>query len=613
VSFKVAEQQLHKADQKQDTNQTITNKPYSVWGGSHRTDHRRAAKEPARSNIPGRLMAVTATGPIYKSRADLIVLPVSVGLAFTQELAARAVNPKAHVLSSGANRVSGDTARSAWSKTCGFMAGALVGASPRARLMFLSQVLTYVRRQGNVNGIEPILGAAVNAAWPWIDQESLERVLTLTTRYMKESEFAASLSIPVVDPNTRTFTVFAPGALAKIDPNEWLDWRVLTHDGFGAPSQSGANPAGNDLNDLADRLLGSRRPNLDGLKGADGNGPGSNLGGNDLNDLVDRLLGSRRPNLDGLKGADGNGLGSNLGGSDLNDLVDRLLGSRGPNLGGLRGADGNGPRSGDQSGFDLYGRGGPLGPGMPGHRGVDLSNLRGNGGPNGFGPGLAPGGMGAAGWGDVVKFVGRGIQLVGGVAITVGGAYMVAGAAQDMTIILGVTGTGTMVTGAEVLAAGVIVGEIGLGVEAWGDKIIRDEGSNPADPKPADPKPADPKPADPKPADPKPADPKPEQPQHSDLYPDPDGTGIGNPTKLPDYDGSGGGGPTMLPVGEGSGGNPTTILDENGGGGNPTTVWDENGGGGTPTTKGKFVTATVLTGRGLLAGVVQVGPSTFAF
>jgi hypothetical protein len=43
---------------------------------------------------------------------------------------------------------------------------ALIAAAPRARLIFLNQALSYVRRQGNVNGIEPILGAAVNAAWP---------------------------------------------------------------------------------------------------------------------------------------------------------------------------------------------------------------------------------------------------------------------------------------------------------------------------------------------------------------------------------------------------------------------------------------------------------------
>src|SRR5215207_126632 len=133
----------------------------SVWGSSqHKPDQYQVRKESKRGNVSGRLVAVTATGPIYKVKADLAVVPVSVGLAFIQKLAARAVNPEAPVISSLANRVGGDTARSAWANTCGLSSSALVGASPRARLMFLNQVLAYVRRQGNVNGIEPILGAA---------------------------------------------------------------------------------------------------------------------------------------------------------------------------------------------------------------------------------------------------------------------------------------------------------------------------------------------------------------------------------------------------------------------------------------------------------------------
>jgi hypothetical protein len=94
---------------------------------------------------------------------------------------------------------------------------------------------------------------------------------------------------------------------------------------------------------------------------------------------------------------------------------------------------------------------------------------------------------------------------------------------------------------------------------------------------------------------------KPEKPKRGDLYPDPDGgaDGSGNPARLPDRDGGGG--------------NPTTIWDENGGGGDPTTIWDENGGGGNPTTTGQFMATTALTGRGLLAGVMQVVPSSFAF
>src|SRR5687767_4035762 len=177
----------------------------SVWSNTKfKSGKHQESLEPDSRNIFGRLVAITATGPIYRGRVDLAVVPVSVGLAFTQELAARANDPEARVVSSLANRVGGDTALSAWARTCWFSSRALVGAPPRARLMFLNQVLSYVRRQGNVNGIEPILGAAVNAAWPWIKPAALARILTATSKYMRKSDYAATSIIPVLDPNTRT-------------------------------------------------------------------------------------------------------------------------------------------------------------------------------------------------------------------------------------------------------------------------------------------------------------------------------------------------------------------------------------------------------------------------
>jgi hypothetical protein len=44
---------------------------------------------------------------------------------------------------------------------------------------------------------------------------------------------------------------------------------------------------------------------------------------------------------------------------------------------------------------------------------------------------------------------------------------------------------------------------------------------------------------------------------------------------------------------------------------NPTMIWDENGGGGRPNTVGQGVVFESVMGKGLLAGVIQVGPRTF--
>jgi hypothetical protein len=81
----------------------------------------------------------------------------------------------------------------------------------------------------------------VNAAWPWIESAAMTRILNLTSKYMRKSEFAAASAVPVLDPNTRTFTLFAPGALAKLDPAEWLVWRVDLPQGVGVPNSSGGN------------------------------------------------------------------------------------------------------------------------------------------------------------------------------------------------------------------------------------------------------------------------------------------------------------------------------------------------------------------------------------
>ena len=119
------------------------------------------------------LVAVTATGPIYRQNAKLLVAPMPIGLAYIQELGKRTIHPKSKVISSIADRLSGDSARKAWLKTCGMATGGLIYASPRTRLVYLGEVLRYVKQQGNTNALEPVIGAALNAAWPWIETSKL--------------------------------------------------------------------------------------------------------------------------------------------------------------------------------------------------------------------------------------------------------------------------------------------------------------------------------------------------------------------------------------------------------------------------------------------------------
>ena len=65
-----------------------------------------------------KLLGITRTGPIYLTRADLVLLSVPVYLAFVQELALRSMKPKAKVVSTVARRVGGDHALLAWHRTC---------------------------------------------------------------------------------------------------------------------------------------------------------------------------------------------------------------------------------------------------------------------------------------------------------------------------------------------------------------------------------------------------------------------------------------------------------------------------------------------------------------
>jgi len=80
---------------------------FSVWSRAHSAP----GKSREGRATPGRLIAVSATGPIYRGALDVAAIRVPVGLPLAQELAARAKNPKARVVSSLADRVDGPDLR----------------------------------------------------------------------------------------------------------------------------------------------------------------------------------------------------------------------------------------------------------------------------------------------------------------------------------------------------------------------------------------------------------------------------------------------------------------------------------------------------------------------
>jgi hypothetical protein len=102
-------------------------------------DSQQAAK---RAADRGKLVAITATGPIHLSELVFEVAPVSVGLAFIQELALRAADPRAEVVSTRAKAVKGDVALAEWGSTRGLMSGWLLRRTPSQRVQFLNEVVS---------------------------------------------------------------------------------------------------------------------------------------------------------------------------------------------------------------------------------------------------------------------------------------------------------------------------------------------------------------------------------------------------------------------------------------------------------------------------------------
>ena len=137
------------------------------------TDHRDTASKRA---APGKLIAITASGPIYASPATFTMIPLSSAMALYGELAARVLDPKAKVVSSLPARLGGETAYKAWVQQTSTFAASITRLSPAQRVATLQEVLHYVRHRG-VDGNETVLAAAINGAWPYLSQETLEWTL----------------------------------------------------------------------------------------------------------------------------------------------------------------------------------------------------------------------------------------------------------------------------------------------------------------------------------------------------------------------------------------------------------------------------------------------------
>lgn len=525
--------------------------------------------------INGRLLGVTATGPVYMRQRTYAVVPLFSAFALLQELAVRVEHPEATVQSSLASRVSRDSAYQAWRDISIECAMQLERVTVRGRLRFLSIVLQTIRSSGRVDGLEPILASAVNATWPWLSRETTHSVLELASNWLRKSEFAHRHPIPVIDLSNRTAGIFAPGEVAKLDIGEWRASRDLALDGVGGLpvgvdgklGDVGRSPLERAIDDLFGGSSSSAEDLIAAAKGGDSSGvPGG------------------MPSKGDLPGGQ-HGSKSGGGSQNLDDIAAGLMdddhsGVPGglPSMGDMPGAKKPG---GTQVGKGHDQLGGMLDsiPGAGGYRGISgfIRRHGAEGFRTGLFPGATPGGPlappgqlgihGAEGpYEDGVRDVAAGVAVLG--------AGILAIAAAPVTIAVGV---GAAAVG---LAGGAL---IGLG----GVEMVRgtEERDRPEPPK--------------------------EKPHPGDLYPDPMGGGGGNPTQLPDFDGAGGGGPAWMPdQDDHGGGTPNTIWGKTTEG---TTIWDENFGGPGPTVKPGSITVAALVGPGLMADVVQIGPRTLRF
>ena len=538
---------------------------------SHKSGTKSSSKSSSTLVKPqrGRLLGVTAAGPIYLGQQQIVVVPVASVLATLQELARRVDDPDAQVTSSIAGRVCGKAAYDAWLEMSLQSAVQLTTVTLGGRLKFLRFLLKYIAHAGRVEGLEPLLATAVNAAWPAMSSQTMSSTLSLTSTKLRKSKFAEKNPIPVLDVNRRIAGFFGPGELARIDLEEWRAQRDLGADGYDGLPDGLSGKLRDGLKSPLERALdeifgGTGEESLEdaakGLmpggdtKGVPGGLPSAGdlpgqgdkskpQNGNSLEDIAAGLgahAGSSGVpgglpsigDLPGQKGADTGLSLSGLGrsGTKAEDLLSSIPGSDYKGVSGFLQKHGT---SGFKTGiFEGATPGGPFAP--PGQLGIH--------------------GSGGEGWDDWSR-------TEKGAAVTAVGAAIL--------VFAGETGAGLVVGGGVAL--------IGLAMMAKG-------GTDP---------------------------PKPEKPQRGDLYPDPLGGGGGNPTQSPAFDEQGGGRPNTMPDYEGhGGGTPNTIFGKPDG---AASIWDETYGGHGPTVRPQTFSIPALVGPGLMAEVVQVGPTAIRY
>ncbi|OYD64862.1 UNVERIFIED_ORG: hypothetical protein BDU10_7483 [Burkholderia sp. CF145] len=616
-------------------------------------------------SFPGRLIAITATGPIYEVPTTYNVIPTSCALAVLQELAARTLDRDASVVSSAAQRVHGGEALGAWQIRTLSYACSLSASPAHARLGFLREVIEYVRRERNAEGLEAVLASAINGAWPWVPQSELGPTLELAHSMIKQSVFVDKVGCLIVDPNTRSIQLLNSERLKAHDPNEWFKWRyspdewrlglaktpggaaaswignVANSLGFDGEQNDGSNPfeagtwavgtpapgkgpigigrlpgglgvpAGTGPGGLVGRddagstnPFGAGSPFFGGA-GVSGEVPGFGARGTGRNAPGQRRggpLGSGGPWV-GMNGLSPGGIGGGMGGSVGNSIPGSFGGGAGP-LGTV-----------GESSNPMIGPYGAIGPGQAG-------------GPTGFGAQLGPGGAELSG-SDVERWFAVNMIGAGFITVVVGGVAAGTGAGIPAGAALGGIGAAEIAIGGLLLTDANRRDDREIHEKERAEDKAEKEAEKAAKKDKSDEKKGEKKEEK--------KDEKKEDKainvhelpnagsKKGDKYADPhgkggslpadDGTGGGRPNTMPDRDGVGGGRPEMLPDHDDiGGGRPNALPDFEGfGGGNPNTIWDEYGGGVTPTTTGILASGVTFEGQGLRAVVFQVAGDTFRY
>ncbi|MEX3992709.1 hypothetical protein AB4Y35_18285 [Paraburkholderia sp. EG286A] len=522
---------------------------------------------------PGRLLGVTATGPVYRGLREYTLAPVAGIFATLQELAQRIDRDDAVVTSSIAKRVAGKDAYQAWLTLSVSCAAQLAQLSPRGRIKFLSLVIAFIRMTKRSAGLETIYTGAINATWPWLSASTCNSVLALAEGWNSKSEVAQRHPVAVVDVNRRTAGIYGAGKLAQLDLADWRASQSLQQDGLLPGNTGGLCDA------LGEAMKSPLERAIDQFFGSDSSGrdsAGSLMPGKDTSGVPGGL-----PSAGDLPGQKNSAGGR---GQSMEDKASDLMGSSksGGIPGGLPSAsDLPGQHKDSKPGKSIEATVDGLLAGAPTNEfsGGGVSSFLREHGSSGFksgifdratpgGPFAPPGQLGINGRGgekdEDEANIANGVIAVGATVIAVA-------LVPEVPLI--------------VAGAAIAVGAAGGWLIGMGLSGVIHGHDKPEPPK--------------------------HEPRKGDLYPDPFGEGGGNPAQLPAFDGSGGGNPATLPDIDGHGeGMPNTIWGKPTGG---ASIWDDSFGGHGPTVKPESFAVPALVGPGLMVDVVQVGRSALRY